>query len=148
MTQDYEGFSFAAGSIQQLRYKAIKKDNNIIIKFYDSTDLEVGKIELTNLCFTESVLEFKPKGQEGIPSNYEACDGRVTILTEKGTHVCPSCGYETEYDKYNDPSYLADHRTDRCPKCLQKAWVSHPHSKDGHCLPSPYLSNYTAVSKS
>jgi hypothetical protein len=108
------------------------------IRFFNNeSDQLVETIKLSGLCYTESVLEFKPTGDKK-GSREEQCKGRVWILRSDGKIECPVCGWMPDYDKYLEKEYNADHRVMSCLKCLKISWFRHAHIR-GVCQPSPAI---------
>ena len=107
----------------------------------------IAEIDVPGMCYAESVKEFKTKGDSS-GGWEEVTEHRVFILLEMGQRKCPWCGNVEEFDGYNDPHYLADHRAGECPKCKRHAFVTHDHI-NGVCqkIPPESLANFKSVGR-
>lgn len=125
-------------------YRVVKKGENLIIQLSKGDKLK-AQVEVHKIVFAESVKEYKTDSDSS-GGWEEATQHRVFILLETGQRKCPWCGNVEEYSGYNEPHYLADHRTGECPKCKRFAFVTHDHI-DGVCqkIPSESLANFKSV---
>lgn len=116
------------------------------VVFLDDDMNVIEDFDAHGLCYAESVKEFKIQGDSD-GGWEEVTQHRVWILLKSGQKKCPWCGgIPEDYDGFNDPSYIGDHRVGQCGICKRFAFVSHDHI-EGRCqlIPPESLKNFKKV---
>ena len=134
----------AKGSFYKIVFDSEKKILWTI--FLDSKMNVIEDYDAHGLCYAENVKEFKVQGDSS-GGWEEVTQHRVWILLPSGERKCPWCGLIPEdFNGYNDPHYIADHRAGQCVKCKRFAFVTHDHI-EGVCqkIPLESFKNFKRV---